>query len=96
MIAFMAKQEYWELWLYIAGQTPKSMLALENITKYGKEHLREKYSIEVIDLLKSPQLAIEDEIFAIPTLIRKMPKPLRRIIGDLSDKEKVLTGLNIR
>jgi circadian clock protein KaiB len=92
----MVKGENWELWLYIAGQTPKSMLALENITKYGKEYIREKYTIEVIDLLKNPQLAETDEIFAIPTLVRKTPKPLRRIIGDLSNKEKVLTGLNIR
>jgi len=92
----MGKQEYWELWLYIAGQTPKSILALENITKYSKEHINVKYSIEVIDLLKSPQLAEDDQIFAIPTLVRKIPKPLRRIIGDLSDTEKVLIGLNIR
>ena len=92
----MNKQEYWELWLYIAGQTPKSILALENITKYSKEHINVKYSIEVIDLLKSPQLAEDDQIFAIPTLVRKIPKPLRRIIGDLSDTEKVLRGLNIR
>lgn len=91
----MANEEYWELWLYIAGQTPKSILALENITKYSKEHLRDKHSIEVIDLLKSPQLAEQDEIFAIPTLIKKTPKPLKRIIGDLSDKEKVMTGLNM-
>jgi len=92
----MRKKEYWELWLYIAGQSPKSLLALENITKYSKEYFTEKYSIEVIDLLKHPHLAERDEIFAIPTLIRRIPTPLRRIIGDLSDKEKVLTGLNIR
>ena len=92
----MGKNENWEFWLYIAGQTPKSMLALENITKYSREHIKAKYTIEVIDLLKSPQLAEADQIFAIPTLVRKVPKPLRRIIGDLSDKEKVLTGLNIR
>jgi circadian clock protein KaiB len=92
----MGKEENWELWLYIAGQTPKSILALENITKYSRDHIKAKYSIEVIDLLKSPQLAEADEIFAIPTLVRKIPKPLRRIIGDLSDKEKVLIGLNIR
>ncbi len=92
----MGMEENWELWLYIAGQTPKSILALENITKYSREHLRAKYTIEVIDLLKSPQLAEDDQIFAIPTLVRKMPTPLRKIIGDLSDKEKVLMGLNIR
>ena len=82
--------------MYISGQTPKSILALENITKYSSEHLKSKYTIEVIDLLKSPQLAENDQIFAIPTLVRKVPKPLRKIIGDLSNKEKVLIGLNIR
>jgi len=95
----MGKEENWELWLYIAGQTPKSILALENITKYSKEYLKGKgrnYTIEVIDLLKSPELAEDDQIFAIPTLVRKAPPPLRKIIGDLSDKEKVLTGLNFR
>src|ERR1700730_9169751 len=91
----MGKEQYWKLWLYIAGQTPKSILALENITKYSEEHLKDNYSLEVIDLLKSPQLAEKDEIFAIPTLVRKIPKPLKRIIGDLSNKEKVLMGLNI-
>jgi circadian clock protein KaiB len=95
-IKIMGKEESWELWLYIAGQTPKSILALENITKYSREHIKTKYSIEVIDLLKSPQLAEDDQIFAIPTLVRKVPKPLRKIIGDLSNKEKVLIGLNIR
>ena len=92
----MGKEESWELWLYIAGQTPKSILALENITKYSREHIKTKYTIEVIDLLKSPQLAEDDQIFAIPTLVRKIPTPLRKIIGDLSNKEKVLVGLNIR
>ncbi len=92
----MGKEGYWEFWLYIAGQTPKSILALENITKYSREHIKGKYTIEVIDLLKSPQLAEADEIFAIPTLVRKIPKPLKRIIGDLSNREKVLAGLNIR
>jgi len=89
-------EENWELRLYIAGQTPKSILALENIRKISKDYLKVKYTIEVIDLLKSPQLAEIDEIFAIPTLVRKIPKPLRKIIGDLSNKEKVLIGLNIR
>jgi len=92
----MAKQEKYELRLYIAGQTPKSVAALKNITKYCKEHLDGKYSIEVIDLLKSPQLAEGDQIFAIPTLVRKVPIPIRKIIGDLSNEEKVLVGLNIR
>lgn len=92
----MVKENIMELRLYIAGQTPKSILALKNITKYCKEHLEGKYSIEIIDLLKNPQLAEGDQIFAIPTLVRKFPEPLRKIIGDLSSEEKVLVGLNIR
>jgi len=89
-------EEKWELRLYIAGKTPNSELALKNITKYCMEHLEGKYVIEVIDLLKNPQLAEGDQIFAIPTLVRKVPEPLRKIIGDLSNEEKVLVGLNIR
>ena len=92
----MAKRAKWELRLYIAGQTPKSILALRNITKYCKEHLEGQYTIEVVDLLKNPKLAQGDQIFAIPTLVRKFPEPLRKIIGDLSNEEKVLVGLNIR
>ncbi len=92
----MAKEVLWELRLYIAGQTPKSILALKNINKYCKEHLEGQYSIEVIDLIKQPQLAEGDQIFAIPTLVRKFPEPIRKIIGDLSNEEKVLVGLNIR
>ena len=92
----MAKAEKWELRLYVAGQTPKSILAIKNINKYCKEHLAGKYTIEVIDLLKNPQLAEGDQIFAIPTLVRKLPEPMRKIIGDLSNEEKVLVGLNIR
>jgi circadian clock protein KaiB len=92
----MLKEQKWELRLYVAGQTPKSVLALSNITKYCKEHLEGKYSIEVIDLLVKPQLAAGDQIFAIPTLVRKVPEPIRKIIGDLSNEERVLVGLNIR
>jgi circadian clock protein KaiB len=92
----MENEEKWELRLYVAGQTPKSVLALQNITRYCKEHLEGRYSIEVIDLLKTPQLAEGDQIVAIPTLIRKVPEPIRKIIGDLSNEEKVLVGLNIR
>jgi len=90
------KELKYELRLYIAGQTLKSVTALQNIHKYCKEHLDGKYSIEVIDLLKNPQLAEGDQIFAIPTLVRKVPEPIRKIIGDLSNEEKVLVGLNIR
>ena len=91
------KKEYkWELRLYIAGNTPKSMLALTNLKKYCEEHLKDQYKIEVIDLLVHPQLAAGDQILAIPTLVRKVPVPIRKIIGDLSNEEKVLVGLNIR
>lgn len=86
----------WQLRLYIAGQTPKSITALENIKKYAEEHLKGKYSIEIIDLLKNPQLAEGDQIFAVPTLVRKFPEPIRKIIGDLSNEERVLVGLNIQ
>lgn len=92
----MVKEIQYQLRLYIAGQTPKSITALKNITKYCDEHLQDKYSIEIIDLLKTPQLAEGDQIFAIPTLVRKVPEPIRKIIGDLSNEEKVLVGLNIR
>ena len=91
----MAKQ-IWELRLYIAGQTPKSVLALKNITKYCREHLEGRYTIEIVDLLANPRLAEGDQIFAIPTLVRKFPEPLRKIIGDLSNEEKVLVGPNIK
>ena len=92
----MGKEEIIELRLYIAGQTPKSVTALKNITRYCKENLEGKYSIEVIDLLKNPQLAGGDQIFAIPTLVRKVPVPICKIIGDLSNEEKVLVALNIK
>ncbi len=92
----MVKEIQYQLRLYIAGQTPKSVTALKNITKYCEEHLKGKYTIEIIDLLKTPQLAEGDQIFAIPTLVRKVPQPIRKIIGDLSNEEKVLVGLNIR
>lgn len=88
-------EQTWELRLYIAGKTPKSVSALSNLKKYCEEHLRGKYKIEVIDLLEKPQLAEGDQIFAVPTLVRKVPVPIRKIIGDLSNEEKVLVGLNI-
>lgn len=86
----------WQLLLYIAGQTPKSEKALENIKKYAEEYLAGKYSIEIIDLLINPQLAEGDQILAVPTLVRKFPEPIRKIIGDLSNEERVLVGLNIK
>jgi circadian clock protein KaiB len=90
------KKEFWELRLYIAGLTPKSVTALNNIRKYCKDNLNGQFSIEVIDLLKEPRLAEGDQILAIPTLVRKVPLPIRKIIGDLSNEEKVLVGLDIR
>ena len=86
----------WELRLYIAGNTPKSAAALHNLKKYCEEHLKGQYRIEVIDLLIHPQLAEGDQILAVPTLVRKVPVPIRKIIGDLSNEEKVLVGLDIR
>lgn len=86
----------WELRLYIAGKTTKSVTALQNLRRYCEEHLKGQYQIEVIDLLVNPQLAEGDQILAIPTLVRKVPEPIRKIIGDLSNEEKVLVGLNIR
>lgn len=85
----------WELKLYVAGKTAKSVTALNNLKKYCEEHLAGQYHLEVIDLLEKPQLAEGDQIFAIPTLVRKVPVPIRKIIGDLSNEEKVLVGLNI-
>lgn len=90
------EENYWELRLYVAGKTAKSVTALNNLKKYCEEHLNGQYTIEVIDLLVQPQLAEGDQIFAIPTLVRKVPEPIRKIIGDLSNEEKVLVGLNIR
>jgi circadian clock protein KaiB len=85
----------WELRLYIAGHTEKSVTALNNLRRYCEEHLKGQYKIEVIDLLRKPQLAEGDQILATPTLVRKVPEPIRKIIGDLSNEEKVLVGLNI-
>jgi circadian clock protein KaiB len=90
------KRYQYELRLYIAGKTVKSQTALANLNKYCEEYLHGEYNIEVIDLLVKPQLAEGDQIFAVPTLVRKVPEPIRKIIGDLSNEEKVLVGLNIR
>jgi circadian clock protein KaiB len=88
--------EFWQLRLYVAGQTPKSIKAFANLKKICEEHLSGQYHIEVIDLLENPQLAKGDKIVAIPTLVRKLPPPLKQIIGDLSNTEKVLVGLDLR
>ena len=92
----MSEQDGYNLRLYVAGQTPKSITAIANLKKLCEKHLMGRYTIEVIDLMKDPALARRDQIIAIPTLIRHLPEPLKRIIGDLSNSEKVLVGLDIR
>lgn len=92
----MPKPKTWDLRLYVAGQTPKSLTAFSNLKKICEKHLKGLYRIEVIDLLENPTLARGDQIFAIPTLVRKLPPPLRKIIGDLSNTEKVIVGLDIK
>jgi circadian clock protein KaiB len=86
----------WELRLYVAGQTPRSVTALRNLERICEEHLEGLYHIEVIDVLKNPQLASGDQILALPTLVRKLPQPIKKIIGDLSNEERVLIGLDLR
>jgi circadian clock protein KaiB len=88
--------EKWELRLYTAGQTPKSLAAIKNLKRVCEEHLAGRYEIEIVDLLKNPRLAKDDQIVAIPTLVRKLPDPVRKIIGDLSDTERALVGLQLR
>jgi len=90
-----AANDKWILRLYVAGQTPKALAAFANLKKICEEQLNGKYSIEVIDLLKNPKLGNEDQILALPTLVRKLPVPVRKIIGDLSDTERVLVGLDL-
>ncbi len=92
----IAPGEKWELRLYTAGATPKSLAAFRNLKKVCDEHLAGKYSIEVVDLLANPRLARDHQIVAIPTLVRKLPDPIRKIIGDLSDMERTLVGLELR
>jgi len=89
-------EEIFDLRLYVAGQSPRSIRALENLRKVCDEHLAGRYRVEVIDLLVHPALARGDEIVAVPTLVRKLPEPIRKIIGDLSDTDKVLIGLQVR
>jgi len=86
----------WQLRLYVAGTTPRSAAALENLKKLCETHLAGRYSIEIVDLLLNPQLAAGDQIFAVPTLVRKFPEPIRKIIGDLSNEERVLVGLDVQ
>ncbi len=88
--------EHYDLRLYVAGQSPRSVRALENLRRVCDEHLAGRYTVEVIDLLLNPGLARGDEIIAVPTLVRKLPEPIRKIIGDLSDTDRVLVGLQLR
>lgn len=88
--------EFWDLRLYVAGQTAKSVAAFANLKRVCEDHLAGKYNIEIVDLLVNPQLARGDQIVAIPTVVRKLPPPIRKIIGDLSDTERVLVGLQLR
>jgi circadian clock protein KaiB len=91
-----AVAETYRLRLYVAGQTPKSILALRNLKHICEEHLQGRYEIEMIDLLVSPQLAAGDQILALPTLVRRLPEPIKKIIGDLSNTDRVLVGLDLR
>jgi circadian clock protein KaiB len=90
------QSERWELRLYVAGVTPKSVKAFANLKRLCEQHMPGRYSIELVDLLEKPQLAKGDEIIAIPTLVRKLPQPIRKIVGDLSNEEKTLVGLQLR
>ena len=90
------KGERWDLRLYVAGQTPRSLTAYTNLKRICEEHLSGRYSIELVDLLQNPQLARGDQILAIPTLVRKLPQPIKKIIGDLSNTERALVGLDLR
>lgn len=92
----MQAAEFWELRLYVAGTTSRSVAALKNLNRYCEEHLAGQYRIEVIDLLVQPQLAEGHQILAVPTLVRTVPEPIRKIIGDLSNEAKVLVGLDIK
>jgi circadian clock protein KaiB len=89
-------EEKWRLRLYVAGRSPKCTAALENLKRFCEERMPGQYEIEVVDLLENPRLAKDDQIVAIPTLVRKLPEPLRRIIGDLSNAERMLVGLDLK
>lgn len=95
-IAELPEDESWELRLYVAGQTTKSVAALANLRRYCEQHVPGRYHLEVIDLMQHPQLAEGDQILAIPTVVRKVPEPIRKVIGDLSNEERVVVGLDLR
>lgn len=87
--------EFWELRLYVAGHSPRSMTAFANLKRLAEQHLAGRYRIEVIDLIEHPLLADDDQILAVPTLVRRLPPPLRKVVGDLSDESKTLVGMNL-
>jgi len=91
-----AEPKQWQLRLYVAGQTPKSLTAFANLKRLCEEHLAGEFEIEVVDLIENPRLALDDQIVAIPTLVRRLPEPIRKIIGDLSDTDRTLVGLQLR
>ena len=91
-----SEQEVFELRLYVAGTTPKSLAAFANLKTICEEHLGNRYRIEIVDLIEHPELASRDEIFALPTLVRRLPPPIKKVIGDLSNTERVLVGLELR
>ena len=95
-MAEVAESQVWELRLYVAGQTPNSLRAFANLKHICEEHLQGRYTIQVIDLLENPRLAVGDQIVAIPTLVRRLPPPIRKIVGNLADTERVLVGLDLR
>ena len=92
----LEREKAWQLRLYVAGQSPRSVAAIDNLKRLCETHLPGKYTIEVVDLVRNPKLARDDQIVAIPTLVRKLPDPIRRIIGDLSDTDRTLVGLQLR
>ena len=89
-------QQMWDLRLYVTGQSPKCLRAIENLQRACEEHLAGRYQIEVVDLLENPRLAADDQILAVPTVVRRLPPPIRKIVGDLSDTERLLVGLQLR
>ncbi len=94
--ALAAPAESWELRLYVTGRSPKCLLAIENLQRACEQYLAEQYHIEIVDLLENPRLAADDQILAVPTLVRKLPPPIRKIVGDLSDTDRLLVGLQLR
>ncbi len=88
--------ETWELWLYVTGRSPKCVLAIQNLQLACERYLAGRYHIEVVDLLENPRLAADDQILAVPTLVRKLPPPIRKVVGDLSDTDRLLVGLQLR